>query len=990
MESPPKRVTRARAAKAGEPVVKPTKIITAAAKAKSKPTATASTRSTAAKRKQRADDSDAEDADEDDEDDKAAEKVMAAPKATRGRPKKAVEAAPELTAPTRATRSRPAKKLATEASKQAAAAPVRATRGRPRKDTEAGPEAEASKKSKRRGRSGTASKATASTTAKAGIKKSVKFAEPGDKENIEPPKAVAKKDTTVTGMSGRPARRGGATVARSTRKTNKSSEGEDKKPLSPKKVTQMPVQRGEESEDELAGPDQAFAKPLKKSPVKPPSNMIPKTMQPESAADDSDDDATTTVNMAILNPPTALTSPAKRPQASAFKDSMKSPARKIGALPFPTSALRSASTSSGGDLNASPSKNALLFSAAKRPPSPIKGLSFGSPSKASSSRGQTSPSKQASMLHSPAKRAMPGVKPLADSRVSETVEDISETPAMKVPVVSTPAPDVESSPSEKLLFEPQSSKEQETEEANEEDEEEEPFREPIRKIQFQGRLSDVMPRDTDPSFSELEADTEENPDSETLPVLIDHATIDSMADVESMPVGSETVAEQHAGDNQPGAAESQNEQVVTVNNGVLEDVALDEITFARGNSSPASSEKSVTMDPNYQLRDKDLNPCADMDVDSDSELLSPSKTMQATPSGRMSFAAKSSGRRSTIGLTSLAEQFGSWETASPDPLGISKGETEEKAAYAAENSPSAVDPTSRSTPSTSHFFEDEIQPHVEGAGDVIFDDVMVEKEDVDLADEADKMSELMSEAGDELVPTQSFEDSVSEASQEYGDENDENQVPIDPAILGRPAQPIVTPVRPQQQRTFNTTTKVPLKPADESTPSPLKKRSFSVSRLPPRRSGGTTGSTNGPSLSPTKGGGATGPSSRRSSIVPSPSRVSPTTPTKASNDPILDTPGRVRPEVDPALLRGAVVFVDVHTTEGADASSIFIELLTQMGARCRKTWDWTPPNESNGDPVSSKVGITHVVYKDGGKRTLQKVRQTQGLVQCVGVSWVLE
>jgi hypothetical protein len=79
------------------------------------------------------------------------------------------------------------------------------------------------------------------------------------------------------------------------------------------------------------------------------------------------------------------------------------------------------------------------------------------------------------------------------------------------------------------------------------------------------------------------------------------------------------------------------------------------------------------------------------------------------------------------------------------------------------------------------------------------------------------------------------------------------------------------------------------------------------------------------------------------------------------------------------------VFVDVHTAEGADASSLFTELLTQMGARCVKRWDW------NGSKVDgSKIGITHVVFKDGGKRTLEKAKETSGVISCVGVGWVLE
>ena len=99
------------------------------------------------------------------------------------------------------------------------------------------------------------------------------------------------------------------------------------------------------------------------------------------------------------------------------------------------------------------------------------------------------------------------------------------------------------------------------------------------------------------------------------------------------------------------------------------------------------------------------------------------------------------------------------------------------------------------------------------------------------------------------------------------------------------------------------------------------------------------------------------------------------------------------------VLQGSVVFVDVHTTEGADASGIFVELLSQMGAKCVKSWSWNPrasiaPGEFDAENtplnLADKVGITHVVYKDGGKRTLEKVRDAEGLVRCVGVGWVLE
>jgi hypothetical protein len=99
--------------------------------------------------------------------------------------------------------------------------------------------------------------------------------------------------------------------------------------------------------------------------------------------------------------------------------------------------------------------------------------------------------------------------------------------------------------------------------------------------------------------------------------------------------------------------------------------------------------------------------------------------------------------------------------------------------------------------------------------------------------------------------------------------------------------------------------------------------------------------------------------------------------------------------VNAGFLRGAVVYVDVHTTEGADASGIFVDLLTQMGGKCVREWKWNPRASLAADDVENmatpaRIGITHVVYKDGGKRTLEKVRDAKGEVCCVGVAWVLE
>ncbi|KAI9879185.1 MAG: hypothetical protein M1823_006864, partial [Watsoniomyces obsoletus] len=57
-----------------------------------------------------------------------------------------------------------------------------------------------------------------------------------------------------------------------------------------------------------------------------------------------------------------------------------------------------------------------------------------------------------------------------------------------------------------------------------------------------------------------------------------------------------------------------------------------------------------------------------------------------------------------------------------------------------------------------------------------------------------------------------------------------------------------------------------------------------------------------------------------------------------------------------------------------------------MGARCIRDWRWNPRASINAGEDPAKVGITHVVYKDGGKRTLEKVRDAKGEVWCVGVS----
>ena len=85
------------------------------------------------------------------------------------------------------------------------------------------------------------------------------------------------------------------------------------------------------------------------------------------------------------------------------------------------------------------------------------------------------------------------------------------------------------------------------------------------------------------------------------------------------------------------------------------------------------------------------------------------------------------------------------------------------------------------------------------------------------------------------------------------------------------------------------------------------------------------------------------------------------------------------------VLVGAVVYVDAHTADGADASAAYEDSLRALGAKVLKSWNWNPDG-GNKD----KIGITHVVFKDGSPRTLQEVKDSTGVVVCVGVGWVLQ
>ncbi|KAL2861806.1 hypothetical protein BJX68DRAFT_12109 [Aspergillus pseudodeflectus] len=226
----------------------------------------------------------------------------------------------------------------------------------------------------------------------------------------------------------------------------------------------------------------------------------------------------------------------------------------------------------------------------------------------------------------------------------------------------------------------------------------------------------------------------------------------------------------------------------------------------------------------------------------------------------------------------------------------------------------------------------------------------------------------------------------------------ENEVIQSPA----PATPLGNP--PLSMQTFHTVSKVPLKPEGEISPLKIcRKRGRSLSITSPVRSSprlrnfvlpppGQIVPDSPPRKSPRLQEGSVRKQARESLSKPAePQRPRSRTPSRSASP--SKTP-RKQVAAYNYCLRGAVVYVDVHTTEGEDASGLFIEALQEMGARCVKNWSWNPraslSPEETAEPKEGRVGITHVVFKDGGVRTLEKVRAAAGLVKCVGVGWVLD
>ncbi|KAJ5095984.1 hypothetical protein NUU61_005340 [Penicillium alfredii] len=451
-------------------------------------------------------------------------------------------------------------------------------------------------------------------------------------------------------------------------------------------------------------------------------------------------------------------------------------------------------------------------------------------------------------------------------------------------------------------------------------------------------------------------------------------------------------------------------------------------------SSPHHEEDTAT-DHEVLQDEEPIDFTVDMNMDEQS---SPSKTAEtevSTPAAHsISHTPSTTGQRNPIfdvdlGFTPLVHKFGRWEPNTPSEarparprrrgvfslVGPLERATKESTP---ESAPVSYPDLSRhslaNTPSL--FAELPLPPQSDDTCMISEYDQAPESpavhEDSEMPDSPSKTSDIFEDPdcgaiAVDVDQTTAHEDvsvaDPSEALQQhsYPDEDKENcDIPV---LL--PATPVKSV--PEDLRTVHTVFKVPLKAEGDVSPLKLpRKRGLSLSGASPTRSSPRVrksiflpGNDAPPALSPPW-------KSPRVERSPSPKRRNSTARRSSGQASNMGTPRAHSTAGSPAktprrdlgggppVLRGAVVHVDVHTTEGEDASGIFVELLQQMGARCVKGWSWNPRSSlspvDGAEPKEAKVGITHVVYKDGGLRTLEKVKHAAGLVKCVGVGWVLD
>lgn len=983
-DSPPKRVTRARAKNTDTDDVvsepKPTKIVTASAKVavmKKKPAVPTKPM----KRKTRADDEDCEAIEE-----TAVEQAKKSETAkAKGRAKKSdtIEKDEVQIPDAPKTRARPTKAPTAKITKPEAPK----TRGRPKKPLETVPaipevQEETVKpeqvKKATRGRTVTNAMKVPSTEpvarpTAAAQKKRVKFQQEPDKENVpietEGPKKSAVKPT---GLKAKPVRKPAA--ARATTRGRKAAmptaqerqevEKKDVLPLSPKKVNQVAKSDPIISEDELAG-EKTPIRALSKSPAK---RIISPFKDFGSVSKMHFDQATMPSSPSKPMSSSILASPARRPPASPFKDALKGSPRKVqlgDSIAQPV-LLSSHSPAKPSLLQESPRRGNLGDNATQPillpPKSPFtSSLLQLSPKRVRIEDKVTQPilvpSKsafKASLLQSPARR--PTVSPTKSAGLGSPVKSGRKVPPSHATITSSPSNVPSYSPGKDISHSFQAAE---------------------------------FPEQTAKAHTVLDKEGEVDAEVEPSPAFRPkNPATDVVAEAES-PLRTLAVTFE-------------------------EPVSFEDTVIIDQSETAAQSDKALEISkpaktptlfkgPAFSLASAALRRVS-IESGSEDELASPEKGYGVTPLRRNGVSAQdfstptaidgqgSDSSEDQLSFTPLADRLSSWAASSPNEQNANRprqtrGMFSLGGAGIIAAPEQNINDVPSGSPAKSSFFEDEMamrdgEEALENASDA----------DMDVGNEQD------------FVGLQTSQE--SQASEEYGDEN---AMPSDAEMLRAeqdhtltctPAK-VFTPAKKtsQQPREIHTVSKVPLRASAEDSP-------FVIARQRSRSFGGPLSVVHEACKNDIRHFEM--PEDAENETV---TRAQPTTPvlvaTTVPQTPgsamrlDSETPGRTAPKgVISHVLQGAVVFVDVHTSEGADASGIFVDLLTQMGARCVKQWSWNPRVSTGGSfssntsqtasPDTIKTGITHVVYKDGGKRTLEKVRSSNGAVSCVGVGWVLE
>ena len=845
------------------------------------------------------------------------------PKA-RGRQKKAATGATdaELAMDTPKARTRQPKKAPQETVQGNAPK----TRGRPKKTTEPEPvsveledqfQQPAPVKKTTRARAAATAAKTAPKSAAAATKKKVTFDEEPDKENIPLESSVPRKSAMkATGMKAKPVRKPAATrgSTRGRKGTRQISEQEPKKrqsmPLSPKKANQVAKSDPASSEDELAGAKTPI-RALSKSPTKRPMSPI-KDFGSVSRLSFSQHAMPS--SPAKMMSSSILASPAKRPPPSPFKDALKSSPKKL-------------------NLGDSVAKLTLLSSQ-----TPMK----------------------ASLLQESPKRCK-----LVDSALKPTLIS-SKSPSI-ASLLQSPARRPNASPKKLKLGSPEKAQQ------------------PPPVFDIKSPIKQTGSREK----SQLSREQEDTELLDSIPTVNSHV-------IDIQPISSDKAM-------QPEMTNDSERQLVITGDSpaFIQDVMdIDQTLAGEGDAAGNAPDLSAYFTaPAFKIGSAALRRVS-VESESEDELASPEKRFEVAPFRNHGLTATDFGTpietRNNVSLTQktangsllftpLADQLSSWTASSPDKQSLAGRSRQARGIFSIGRA---------ETPAATATIDDVVvDPSPPKSS--FFDDDMVMREGIHSAQDQGPVVENVQEP----IPLHISQE--SQVSDDYGDENAlpttaemirEEQDSPNKTLTCTPAN-VFTPARaaPQQPREFHTVSKVPLRAsADES--------SLRVPRQRSRSFGAALSESSRPfSKANTEIAAGDQPAT--------PLLAATTIPQTPSSGVKLDveTPVRtVRKKIVPDLLQGAVVYVDVHTSEGADASGIFVDLLNQMGARCVKQWSWNPRASMGSSlestaslsevmsPDTSKVGITHVVYKDGGKRTLEKVRSSDGVVQCVGVGWVLE